>query len=170
MKVGDRFGRLTVVELIPGSHITATVKVRCDCGQEKIIDRHNTKRTKSCGCLFRELAVFHGARLKIRFKHGHRPRSGPSKTYNSWCAMIQRCHNNANQAFKYYGGRGITVCERWKSSFDAFLADMGERPAKKSIDRIDVNGNYSPDNCRWSTHSEQMTNTRPYRRGLHATI
>jgi hypothetical protein len=90
-------------------------------------------------------------------KHGHRL-GGTSPTYQSWRAMIKRCEYPTTNSFEYYGGRGIKVCERWHS-FEKFLADMGERPKGKSIDRFpDVNGNYEPTNCRWASPLEQTRN------------
>ena len=83
-----------------------------------------------------------------------------TKTYASYMNMIQRCYNPKNMLYSYYGGRGIKVCDRWLESFDNFLNDMGERPAKRTLDRINVNGNYKPSNCRWSTRLVQSRNRR----------
>ncbi len=88
--------------------------------------------------------------------------------YNTWAQMIQRCTNPNCKLFPHYGARGIAVCHRWRASFDAFIADMGLRPSSThSIDRIDVNGNYEPGNCRWATRTEQARNKRSNR---HLTI
>lgn len=81
--------------------------------------------------------------------------------YAAWANAIQRCHNPKAQAYARYGGRGISVCGRWRASFEDFLADMGQRPQATSLDRIDVDGNYEPGNCRWATIFEQNSNLRP---------
>lgn len=88
-----------------------------------------------------------------------------SPEYNAWIHMIHRCGNPNDKAFKHYGGRGITVCARWRSSFDDFYEDMGPRPSKDfSLDRVDTNGNYEPQNCKWSTRIEQANNKSENRR------
>ncbi len=92
-------------------------------------------------------------------RHGHAGGGKKTPTYNSWQSMIARCTDPRNKAYANYGGRGIQVCERWMS-FDAFLADMKDRPAGKSLDRINNNEGYCPENCRWATATEQHRNTR----------
>jgi hypothetical protein len=103
--------------------------------------------------------------------HGETINRGWSPEYASWKHMRQRCFNPRNRAYKYYGGRGITVCARWRDSFEAFLADMGRRPSPKhSIDRVDNDGNYEPGNCRWATDREQTINSRHARLITHSGL
>ena len=96
-------------------------------------------------------------------RHGH-VAGGPSRTYVSWRGMLARCYYADHVSYEYYGGRGVTVCGRWRSSFESFLADMGERPEGKTLDRIDPDGNYEPSNCRWATPFEQRHNQRDSRK------
>jgi hypothetical protein len=116
-------------------------------------------RVKSCGCLRKEKVVENGRTNPSNLQHG----MCGSPTYISWENMRQRCDNPNATGWERWGGRGITLCERW-DSFENFLADMGERPEGTTLDRIDNDGNYEPGNCKWSTSKEQQANTRPRRR------
>src|SRR3990167_4481698 len=174
--VGKRFGKLTVIERIGSRLVSAKTteslwRCHCDCGGERITPAGPLQygRTTSCGCGRRDRSP--------RLRHGHAGNAHkgikPSSTYTIWRGMLVRCTKPKSQAFSQYGARGITVCEHWHK-FENFLADMGKRPsAKHSIDRIDGDGNYEPNNCRWATSIEQQTNrsvTRriPYRRKVYS--
>jgi hypothetical protein len=113
--------------------------------------------SKSCGCLSREVT---SKRLRLRPIHEKTHGLTYSPEYVSWDSMIQRCTNPKNRAWRYYGARGIRVCNRWLRSFAAFYADMGRRPVGRSLDRRKNDGNYSPSNCRWATKATQMSNKR----------
>lgn len=104
----------------------------------------------------------------FRSTHGQAAGGRLTPIYRTWCAMRARCLSKTNAGYKYYGGRGITICERWLTSFENFRADMGPRPAGTSIDRINNDGNYEPSNCRWATQKQQANNQR--RRGVSRYI
>lgn len=154
---GQRFALLVVLCEVPGRRYGKVVHRRfrclCDCGEETTTTLHALRsgHTRSCGCLQREIVRMKGLR------HGHARRKKASKTYWIWHGIIQRCTYAKSAAYKYYGGRGIKVCDRWLV-FDNFLADMGEKPPGKTIDRINNDGHYEPDNCRWATMKEQSQN------------
>jgi hypothetical protein len=97
--------------------------------------------------------------LKV-LRHAHARKGKRTRTYRAWDNMLSRCYRKSYRQYDDYGGRGIVVCERWRKSFDNFLADMGEAPANKTLDRQNVNGNYEKNNCRWATRVEQARNKR----------
>jgi hypothetical protein len=156
---GQSFGCLTVIRKLPAPtrHGNYRWECVCSCGVTTTVTSGDlrTRHTKSCGCLR------HESNPSNRRGRTHGMSTTPA--YQSWSGMRDRCLNKDNRAYPRYGGRGITICDRW-SSFQNFLDDMGPRPDDHTLDRIDNNGPYSPDNCRWALWTQQNRNTRANRR------
>lgn len=150
--INKRFGRLVVIEYLGRQHHSSRWKCQCDCGNQIDVNATSLKlgNSLSCGCFRRERMS------KINLRHGM---SGTPE-HKAWDGMLQRCKNPKAKGFSHYGGRGIKVCDRWLS-FEAFIADLGPKPSgAHSLERIDVNGDYDPVNCRWATAKEQCRNKR----------
>jgi hypothetical protein len=153
MAAGQTYNRWTVLRLAYAHGSRRYWWCRCECGTERAVWATNVRggQSQSCGCLNKEVTI---ANSKTH---------GLSRTpeYEVWCSMKKRCYNRRSAHFANYGGRGITICDRWRNNFRAFIADMGARPsAQHSIDRINNDGPYAPDNCRWVPNAAQGGNKR----------
>lgn len=158
---GEKFGRLTALAFVGhyGPRRRLMWRCRCDCGELILATgtAMTTGHTKSCGCWLADQAKLNLSRKT----HGHWSGMRATPEYSAWQSMKQRCSNPNDIEYRNYGGRGIAVCERWLGSFENFLADMGNRPSPQhSMDRVDVDGNYTPENCRWADTKTQAFNRR----------
>lgn len=154
--IGQTFCNLTVTERSETIKKRRMWKCSCKCGGERVVAGKYLRNgdVKSCGCL-RGYASTHS-----NCSHGEASIYTRTPEYDTWSHMKNRCLNTKNKDFKWYGGRGIKICERWLNSYEDFLSDMGRRPAGGTLDRKDSNGDYCKDNCRWITIQEQQRNKR----------
>jgi hypothetical protein len=162
---GRRFGRLVVMERAPKCGLSTLWHVRCSCGIRKVVRAGDLTRAGGENGRTKWSPVRSCGRHRTGKNNGSYKHGGTlpklKKTYDSWMAMQQRCYNPKNVSYEHYHDKGITVCERWrdeKDGFQNFLSDLGRRPKGKTLDRINVLGNYEPGNCRWADKSTQTQN------------
>lgn len=151
--VGKRFGQLSVIEMSSRKNGRIMWRCKCECGEELDVRGTHLRSgaTTTCGCGRASLTIARST------THGYSNRT----EYFIWWSMKARCLNKNHKQYSDYGGRGITICQRWLDSFENFLNDMGDRPGKLTLDRIDNDKGYEPGNCRWATRQEQYANSRP---------
>ena len=163
--IGQKFGRLVVIRSAPKEKDgRRTWHVICECGNEKVVRGSHLTQGKivSCGCYCKEKTSL------SNFRHGHSQSFGDSPSYRAWAGMNTRCYNRKDKGYRDYGGRGITVCKRWRRgtphAFENFLQDVGHRPcAGFSIERVFNDRGYSPGNCTWADRKTQAANRRSNR-------
>lgn len=161
--VGQTFGRLVVREMRYEPHKDSRALCECSCGGFVVALVYNLRNgnTASCGCLAREHSTTQGRLLgPIQGKKNATHGMSDTRTYASWKDAKRRCFDPKNKRYPEYGGRGIGMSREWRNSFGAFFASMGEAPDGMTLERVNVDGNYEPGNCRWATKAEQARNTR----------